>query len=168
MEGIVERYPLPQPLVELGELYEARGKAGDAQRARAQYSLVNAWVALARANGVNADLDTALAAADHGDHEAALKAARAEWTRRQTVHTADALAWALHVNGRDTEALPYARKATATGYRNASFLYHRGMIERATGHAKEARASLTSALDLNPGFSPLGARAAREALEAAK
>jgi hypothetical protein len=42
------------------------------------------------------------------------------------------------------------------------------MIERATGHAKEARASLTSALDLNPGFSPLGAHAARKALEATK
>ncbi|PIB06934.1 hypothetical protein B1C81_22635 [Streptomyces sp. HG99] len=166
MEQIVDRYPLPQSLVELGELYEARGRKGDAQKARDQYSLVDAWVALARANGVNADLDTALAAADHGDREAALKAARAEWARRHTVHTADALAWALHVNGRDKEALPYARQATATGYRNASFLYHRGMIERATGHEKQARASLTSALDLNPGFSPLGAREARKALEA--
>lgn len=168
MEQVVERYPLPQPLVELGELYEARGKEGDAQKARDQYTLVDAWVSLARANGVNADLDTALAAADHGDKEAALKAARAEWARRHTVHTADALAWALHVNGRDEEALPYAREATATGYRNASFLYHRGMIERATGHEKEADASLKSALDLNPGFSPLGATAAREALEADK
>ncbi|MHA5051675.1 tetratricopeptide repeat protein [Streptomyces sp. SD15] len=168
MELVVERYPLPQPLGELGELYEARGQKGDAQKARDQYALVDAWVSLARAGGVNADLDTALAAADHGDRTTALKAARAEWDRRHTVHTADALAWALHVNGRDAEALPYARKATATGYRNASFLYHRGMIERATGHAKEARASLKAALDLNAGFSPLGARAAREALGAAK
>ncbi|MFE9769037.1 tetratricopeptide repeat protein [Streptomyces sp. NPDC005808] len=168
MEQVVERYPLPQPLVELGELYEARGEDGDAQKARDQYALVNAWVSLARANGVNADLDTALAAADHGDKAAALKAARAEWDRRHTVHTADALAWALHVNGRDAEALPYAREATATGYRNASFLYHRGMIERATGHEKEAGASLEAALDLNPGFSPLGTTEARKALEAGK
>ncbi|MFI6336435.1 tetratricopeptide repeat protein [Streptomyces sp. NPDC050535] len=168
MEQVVERYPLPQPLVELGELYEARDKKGDPQKARDQYALVDAWVSLARANGVNADLDTALAAADHGDRKAALKAARAEWDRRHTVHTADALAWALHVNGRDKEALPYAREATATGYRNASFLYHRGMIERATGHDKQAGASLKSALDLNPGFSPLGAAEAREAMEARK
>ncbi|MFE5085447.1 tetratricopeptide repeat protein [Streptomyces mirabilis] len=164
MEQVVERYPLPQPLVELGELYEARGQAGDAQKARDQYALVTAWVSLAHSYGVNADLDTALAAADHGNRGDALKAARAEWARRHTVHTADALAWALHVNGRDKEALPYARQATATGYRNASFLYHRGMIERATGHEKEARASLKSALDLNAGFSSLGARAARKAL----
>jgi tetratricopeptide (TPR) repeat protein len=182
MEDIVARYPLPGPLVALGELYEARAgesdeageeageqdKAGmdDKAKARDQYALVNAWTALARANGVNADLDTALAAADHGDREAALRAARAEWNRRHTVHTADALAWALHVNGRDSEALPYARRATATGYRDATFLYHRGMIEDATGHKKEARDSLASALKLNQGFSPVGARTAEKTLTA--
>ncbi|WTF57142.1 hypothetical protein OHB10_37170 [Streptomyces sp. NBC_01597] len=171
MAQVVARYPLPQPLVELGEMYEERGAEGDKEKARDQYALVDAWIALARANGVNADLDTALAAADHGNKASALRAARAEWARRHTVHTADALAWALHVNGRDAEALPYAREATATGYRNASFLYHRGVIERATGHAKDARASLQAALTLNPGFSPLGAGEARKALkdlEAAK
>ncbi|WP_244188925.1 tetratricopeptide repeat protein [Streptomyces yokosukanensis] len=168
METVVSRWPLPGPLVELGELYEARGAAGDRDRARRQYALVNTWIALARAGGVDVDLDTALAAADHGDRSAALRAARAEWGRRHTVHTADALAWALHVNGRDTQALPYARRATATGYRNAVLLYHRGMIELATGHRTDGRASLASALRLNPGFSPLGAAAARTALEGAK
>ncbi|WP_225098369.1 lipopolysaccharide assembly protein LapB [Streptomyces sp. CoH27] len=168
METVVSRYPLPGPLVELGELYEARGAAGDRARAKEQYALVEAWISLARANGVNADLDTALAAADHGDKAAALRAARAEWARRHTVHTADALAWALHVNGQDAQALGYARQATATGYRNAAFLYHRGMIELATGHRTAGRASLASALKLNPGFSPLGAAEARKALEATK
>ena len=82
-------------------------------------------------------------------------------------HHADALAWALHVNGRDKEALPYARQATATGYRNASFLYHRGIIELAAGDRKEGRSHLGSALKLNPGFSPLGAREARKVLKEA-
>ncbi|MEU5075031.1 tetratricopeptide repeat protein [Streptomyces asoensis] len=165
LELIVARYPLPGPLVELGELYEARGAEGDRAKAEDQYSLVDAWTAIARANGVNADLDTALAAADHGGRATALRAARDDWSRRHTVHTADALAWALHVNGKDAEALPYARQATATGYRNAAFLYHRGMIEKATGHAADARTHLAAALKLNPGFSPLGAREARTALE---
>ncbi|MFJ3774987.1 tetratricopeptide repeat protein [Streptomyces sp. NPDC090075] len=168
MELVVSRYPLPQPLVELGELYEDRGAEGDKAKAEDQYALVEAWIALARANGVNADLDTALAAADHGDKAEALKAARAEWARRHTVHTADALAWALHVNGKDKEALPYARQASATGYRNASFSYHLGIIELANGQKAAGRAALTKALKLNPGFSPLGARAARKALEASK
>jgi tetratricopeptide (TPR) repeat protein len=161
LEGLVARAPLPGPLVVLGELYEARGDTG---RAREQYALVDAWTALARAGGVGADLDIALAGADHGDRAAALRAARAEWSRRRTVHTADALAWALHVNGRDAEALPYARRATATGYRNAALLFHRGMIELATGHRTQAREQLAAALELNPGFSPLGARTARAAL----
>ncbi|MFJ1810614.1 MULTISPECIES: tetratricopeptide repeat protein [unclassified Streptomyces] len=165
LELIVARYPLPGPLVELGELYEGRGGEGDAAKAENQYLLVDAWTAIARANGVNADLDTALAAADHGDRATALRAARDDWSRRHTVHTADALAWALHVNGKDAEALPYARRATATGYRNAAFLYHRGVIEKATGHPADARTHLAAALKLNPGFSPLGARQARTALK---
>ncbi|MFI9153442.1 tetratricopeptide repeat protein [Streptomyces sp. NPDC053367] len=165
LEQVVARAALPGPLVALGELYEARG---DRARAREQYALVEAWTALARAGGVDVDLDTALAAADHGDRALALRAARAEWARRRTVHTADALAWALHVNGRDTEALPYARRATSTGYRNAAFLHHRGVIELATGHGREGRTRLAAALRLNPGFSPLGAREARAALEAAR
>ncbi|MGW0331974.1 tetratricopeptide repeat protein [Streptomyces sp. NPDC003011] len=168
MEAVVARHPLPGPLVVLGELYEVRGAEGDAAKAHDQYALVDAWTALARTNKVNADLDTALAAADHGDRAEALRAARAEWDRRRTVHTADALAWALHVNGRDEEALPYARRATATGYRDAAFLYHRGMIERALGQEEAARTHLTAALKLNPGFSPLGAQEARTALEAAR
>ncbi|MFD8253899.1 tetratricopeptide repeat protein [Streptomyces werraensis] len=162
LELVVARSPLPGPLVALGELYEDRG---DRAKAREQYALVDAWTALARAGGVDVDLDTALAAADHGDTAEALRAARTEWDRRRTVHTADALAWALHRAGRSAEALPYARRATATGYRDAAFLYHRGMIEKAAGHDRAARASLTAALELNPGFSPLGARAARAALK---
>ncbi|MEV5365876.1 hypothetical protein AB0L12_24430 [Streptomyces cellulosae] len=165
LEQVVDRSPLPGPLVALGELYEERDAPGDRAKAREQYALVSAWTALARADGVDVDLDTALAAADHGDTAEALRAARAEWERRRTVHTADALAWALHRAGRSAEALPYARRATATGYRDATFLYHRGVIEKAAGHDRAARASLTAALELNPGFSPLGARAARAALK---
>ncbi|MFD5339933.1 tetratricopeptide repeat protein [Streptomyces hawaiiensis] len=165
LEQVVARFPLPGPLVALGELYEDRDADGDRAKAGDQYALVDAWTALARAGGVNADLDSAMAAADHGDKKEALRSARAEWERRHSVHTADALAWALHVNGRDEEALPYARRATATGYRNAAFLYHRGVIERATGGEDEARTHLRAALDLNPGFSPLGAREARTALK---
>ncbi|MER6347458.1 tetratricopeptide repeat protein [Streptomyces sp. NPDC001595] len=165
MEQVVARAPLPGPLVLLGELYEERGER---TKAREQYALVDAWTALARAGGVNPDLDTALAAADHGDRRTALRAARAEWDRRRTVHTADALAWALHAAGQDAKALPYARRATATGYRDAALWYHRGMIERALGRDREARASLTRALELNPGFSPRGAREARAALRDAE
>ncbi|WP_143652698.1 lipopolysaccharide assembly protein LapB, partial [Streptomyces sp. 13-12-16] len=58
LEQVVVRSPLPGPLVALGELYEDRGADGDRARARDQYALVDAWTALARAGGVDADLDT--------------------------------------------------------------------------------------------------------------
>ncbi|MFE3326488.1 tetratricopeptide repeat protein [Streptomyces sp. NPDC059176] len=161
-EKIVEQSPLPGRLVALGELYEATGKTA---LARQQYAVVSTWTGLARAGGMNVDLDTALAAADHGDRAEALRAARAEWQRRRTVHTEDALAWALYRAGKPREALAHARQATATGYRNAVFLYHRGAIERAVGDTAAARGSLSRALALNPHFSPLGAREARRMLD---
>ncbi|QGV77144.1 tetratricopeptide repeat protein [Streptomyces ficellus] len=163
LEAVVRRHPLPGQLAALGEQYEALGRR---DRAAEQYALVRTWTRLARANGVATDLESALIEADHGDAAGALTAARAEWDRRRTVHTADALAWALHVNGKDKEAMVYAKRAAALspGYRNASFLFHRGMIERALGDRAAARRDLTAALELNPAFSATGAREARAAL----
>ncbi|MCK2221607.1 tetratricopeptide repeat protein [Actinomadura sp. ATCC 31491] len=46
---------------------------------------------------------------------------------------ADALAWALFKAGEPTEALPYAERATATGWRNPLLRYHRARIEQALG-----------------------------------
>ncbi|MEV0321879.1 tetratricopeptide repeat protein [Streptomyces sp. NPDC050658] len=151
LREVVDRAPLPGPLVALGELYEARGERA---KAREQYELVSAWVSLARANGVNADLDAAVALADHGDRREALRLARAEWSRRHTVHTADALAWALHRNGRSEEAVQYTRFATSTGFREASFMHHRAEIERSTGNPEAAREWAARALKLNPSLAP--------------
>ncbi|TDB76532.1 hypothetical protein E1264_38370 [Actinomadura sp. KC216] len=139
---IVRRLPLPEYLAGYGELLESAGRPDEAKR---QYAVAAAWARIARANGVDADLETALFESDHGDPKAALRAARAEYDRRCpaprpgrkvrqcSVHAADALAWALHVNGRDEEALPYARQATATGYRRPQFRAHLRAIEKALG-----------------------------------
>jgi Flp pilus assembly protein TadD len=75
------------------------------------------------------------------------------------------MAWALHTNGRDAEALEYADRAAALGWRNAAFGYHRGMILAALGRSAEAEAQLTDALAINPHFSPLHAPRARAALD---
>ncbi|WP_205718380.1 lipopolysaccharide assembly protein LapB [Actinomadura sp. WMMA1423] len=167
---IVRRLPLPQYLTEYGELLESAGRRDEARR---QYAVATAWARIAEANGVDADLETALSGSDHGDAGDALRAARAEYRRRCpdpdakqcSVHAADALAWALHVNGRDGEALRYARQATATGYRRASFRFHLGVIEKAAGERGAARRDLAEALRRNPRFSPLWAPRARAALD---
>ncbi|WP_327372463.1 tetratricopeptide repeat protein [Streptomyces sp. NBC_01216] len=163
LKEAVRRSPLPGRLAALAELYEAEGRQGAAKE---QYALMNAWTRLARANGVAAEPESALVEAGHGDAAEALTAARDEWSRRHSVHTADALAWALHANGRYKEALGYAKKATAPepGYQNASLLFHRGMIERALGEHTAARRHLRAALELNSGFSLTHARQAKAAL----
>ena len=147
---VTQRYPSPDYVATLGDLYAARGDRADAER---QYDVVRAEAKLFRANGVNVDLELALFEADHGDPRSALRAARSEWGRRHSVHVADALAWALYANGLDHEAATYARRASALGTRNASFSFHAGMIQRALGHADQARSLLRRALAINPSFS---------------
>ena len=122
--------------------------------ARDQYAVVDASMALARANGVSVDLETAVVHADHGDPATALAVAESEWQRRQSVHAADALGWALHMSERDREALGYARRANALGTRDAGFLAHLGIIEAELGRKADARMHLMAALAADPGWSP--------------
>lgn len=159
---VISRVPQPLYVIELGELYQSLGRRQDAARS---YELVRAEERLFTANGVNVDLELALFEADHGDPAVGLRAARAEWGRRQSVFVADALGWALHATGRDREALGYARTALRLGTRNASFYYHLGMIEKSLGMTAAARVHIGAALAINPHFSPLYAPLAKRTLQ---
>jgi tetratricopeptide (TPR) repeat protein len=119
--GLVSKVPSPEYLVKYGK---ALDRAGRPQEARAQYDLALRQL---RALGGD-DLTAALIAADHGDPAEALRFAEKEWAKRQSVFTADAMAWALHVNKRSAEALPYSDKAIALGWRDAEVLRHREAI----------------------------------------
>ncbi|WP_329492889.1 tetratricopeptide repeat protein [Kitasatospora herbaricolor] len=159
----VARVPLPQYLLDFGELQESLGHRADAEE---QYRLLTAEQQLAAANGVLDDLTLGRFQADHGDPAQAVALLRGEWERRRSVLVADALAWALHRQGKDQEALPLAEQAGRHGWRNALFAYHRGEIERALGQPDAAREHLAEALRLDPHFSPLLAPQARSALAA--
>lgn len=161
-DRVVQRLPLPNLVVEYGDALTAAGRPDDARR---QYQLHDAQRRLFAAGGVNDRLGDAVFLADHGDPAEALTAARAEWADRQPVLVADAVAWALHRNGQDSEALPYAMKATALGWRNATFLYHRGVIRHALGDKAGARADLSDAVAVNPNFDVLQAPVARQLLD---
>jgi tetratricopeptide (TPR) repeat protein len=153
---LVQRYPLPEYVIALGDLYTVTGKPELAAR---QYALVHTEERLLQANGVNVDLEIALFDADHGSNVAdGLARARAEWKRRQSIHVADAVAWTLYASGRYPEALTYANRALELGTRSALFHFHRGMIERALGRMAAARRDLSAALDINPHFSILWSR----------
>jgi tetratricopeptide (TPR) repeat protein len=159
--AVVAAFPSVEYVAALGDLYVSMGRV---DLAREQYAVVEATRSLAEANGVNVDLEVALFDADHGRPGSALAAARAEWARRRSVHVADAYAWALYANGRFDQAADMARRALALGTRNASFLFHAGMIELARGDDEAARRLLGRALATNPHFSILHAATAERTL----
>lgn len=158
----VQALPLPELLIEYGDLLTVSGKP---EQARQQYDLVATARQLSAATGISDHLTAATYLADHGQPAEALTEAQAEWSTRRTVLTADALAWALHRNGRDAEALDYSLQATRLGWRNATFYYHRGVIRHALGDRKQARDDLSLAITINPHFDPVQAPIARRLLD---
>ena len=63
--------------------------------------------------------------------------------------TLDAYAWALHVNGRDTEARIQIAAALAVGIRDARMLRHAGKIALGTGDRAAAEGYLIDSTKMN-------------------
>jgi tetratricopeptide (TPR) repeat protein len=158
---VVGRLPLPEYVLEYAQLLKSLGRSSQAQ---AQFALLTSIQQLFTANGVLDDLTSAIVQADHGSPAEAVRHARVEWGRRHSVLVADALGWALHRSGQNTEALSYAVKANELGWQNATFAYHLGMIELALGRQDDARAHLSDALRINPHFDRVQAPKATAAL----
>ncbi len=154
----LDRQPLPEYVLEAGELAEALGLDGDAGAAYERLR-GGSW-ALGSTEVVLGLLD-----ADHGDPAAAVARLRAAWAKgHRSVAVADALGWALYRAGEPEQALPYARRAVDEGPRSAPYTYHLGEIERALGRTGPARRHLEEALRIHPSFSPLHAPLAEAAL----
>ncbi|TMR89753.1 tetratricopeptide repeat protein [Nonomuraea basaltis] len=145
-ERVVERLPLPQYLIEQGE---TRLKTGQ----QADWTLLKAQRTLFEAAGVRDDLTWAEFEADHGDPARAVRHARTEYERNPNLVAADALAWALYKAGKPDEALPYAKKATSTGWRNPLLSYHRAKIEQALGRPARVDPAFDPALSALARFS---------------
>jgi tetratricopeptide (TPR) repeat protein len=149
--ALVSRVPAPQYLIEYAQYLNSLGRSYEAKQ---QLSVLDGLRHVFTANGIVDDLTWSEYAADTGDKAGALSHARAEWKRRHNVIVADALAWALHLNGKDTEALRFARLATGPGWRNALFQFHRSKIESSLGQDAAAKRSLARAHEFNPRFDP--------------
>ena len=155
----VEAIPLPQFVAGLGDLEHL---AGNEAAARRQYALIGAIQKLLRANGVRTDLETALFDVDHALRlPKALLLAKAAHHERPSIDGDDVLSWALARNGQCKAALHYSKRALRLGTRDATKLFHRGMVERCLGHEADAKAWFRRALSVNPHFSLLWARLAR-------
>jgi len=151
--------PDPATLGLIGDAYAALGDSGEA----VQYVRAMEAVTLAQPGGFHRAWSLFLLDHDRRVPEV-LQQVQREIETRQDIYGWDLLAWALHRAGRDREALPAMAKAMTLHTDDAMLFYHRGMIERALGHRVAARRDLERALDVNPYFSPAGARAARAAL----
>ena len=118
----IDAVPLPEFLVELGEVYEHMNKPADAAQ---QFELVRAIQKIYRSNGVNTDLEMVLFDLDHGgDVIHALDIARKEWQQRKSVKVADAYAWALYRAGRKDEARPMMSQALRLGTKDPVIQRH--------------------------------------------
>jgi tetratricopeptide (TPR) repeat protein len=162
MAKAVEASPLPEYVIALGDLYTRGGRTDEAAR---QYDLVRVLERLFAANGTDVDVETALFDADHDvDIAGAVARAREGYERRPGIHAADVLAWSLFKAGHPDEAQRYAQESLRLGTKDALKLYHAAMIARALNQADQARAYLKQALSINPNFSLLHGREARETL----
>lgn len=161
-EKLIDERPLPAYAAALTDLYTITGRLDEAQ---AQRDLLVVQRRLLAANGVNTDLELALYSADNRvDVPQAVAAARAEWSKRKSIHVADALAWSLYADGKFAEAKTFADQALHLGTKSAPFYFHRGMIEASLGDKAAAKRDLEMALSINPTFSVRRADDARKTL----
>lgn len=157
-----ERLPSAAYAIDLGDVYSAQG---DAAKADQQYALVRAIDALYADNGTNTDLELAAFFADRGDAAEAVRRARAAYESQPNVYAADTLGWALYRSGDVAGAQKYSAEALKLGTRDATMLYHAGVIAREAGKPTEAQEYLRQALATNKDFSILHSADAQKAFQ---
>lgn len=140
----------PGNAIFLGDLYAA---SGDDSAAAEAYELGQRLNDRETANGSDVKLEESLFAADHDQPVTALRLARKEYDIRQSIHVADAYAWALYSNGKYRRAQRLSQEALRLGTKSALFHFHAGMIALQLGQRASAERHLSTALSLNPIFS---------------
>ncbi len=161
-EEAVRRLPDPTFVAALGDLYKLAGRQ---KEAAVQYALVEQIGHLGAVSGTLYNRQLALFYADHDlKPEVAYANAKREYTVRQDIYGADAVAWTALKAGKLAEAQKSIKQALRLGTQDAKLFYHAGMIAHAAGDRGAARNYLQRALTLNPQFDPMQAGIARRAL----
>ena len=160
LTSATNRLPNVDATILLGNIYQ---KLGDAEKAKQQYDLVEVIEAKLGTN--NDQKRLALLWADQGTNlDRAIEITTRESQMRADILTADAHGWTLYRHGAFAEAKVAISSALRLKSNDARTLFHAGQIEKALGHAAEARRLLTQALKINPAFDVLQADAAKSSL----
>jgi tetratricopeptide (TPR) repeat protein len=139
--------PHAENLYDLAEALELSGRSDEAKKAFAEFE-TKSLLESVRADNSNREL--IFYYADHAHEPAkALNVARQEFARRHDVYTLDAYAWALHVNGQDSEARKQIDAALSVGTRDAKMLRHAGEIALQLGDRAAAQHYLQDSASLN-------------------
>ena len=162
----LERVPLPDTAIALGDLY---AKSGQMDEARKQYELVEFIEQSSPSNAATYSRQLALFWANQDKNlDEALKIAQSERAVRADIYTCDVLAWCLYKTNDLKGAKTAIDEALRLGTRDALLHYHAGMIYAKLGDRPSAIKHLSRALEINPSFDLLQADVARRTLEEMK
>src|SRR6201981_533451 len=118
-----QRYDAAQHAENLYDLAEALELAGHRDQARKAFAEFETKSQLESVRADNSNRELIFYYADHAHQPAkALEVAKTEFARRHDVYTLDAYAWALHVNGHNSEARKQVETALSVGIRDAKML----------------------------------------------
>jgi tetratricopeptide (TPR) repeat protein len=123
--------PHAENLYDLAEALQLAGKSDAANKAFAEFETKSL---LETNKKDNSNRELIFYYADHSHASAkALEVAEREYAWRHDSFTLDAYAWALHVNGRNSEAHKQIDAALSVGIRDARILRHAGEIALSLG-----------------------------------
>jgi tetratricopeptide (TPR) repeat protein len=134
-------------LYDLAEVLRLAGRDTEAKKAFVEFETKALLEASKRQNS---NRQLVFYYADHANQPAkAMQIAQQEHAWRHDVYTLDAYAWALHVNGQDTEARKQIETALAVGIHDAKLFRHAGEIALAMGDSAAAERYLKQSLELH-------------------
>ena len=147
LEQRYEKAPHAENLYDVAEALQVAGHTREAEKAFAEFEQ-KSLLETNRADNSNRELIFYYADYAH-EPEKALQVAEREYARRHDVYTLDAYAWALHRNGKDTEARKQIETALSVGVRDAKLFDHAGEIVLGLRDRPSAEKYLRESADLN-------------------